>query len=70
MTTESQTDGEKGRVEEQPTPDELLVGLNKRDESRVTLTLRDRFLAWFMGDGDQDSTAPALPPGTVSAKVS
>jgi hypothetical protein len=58
------------KVEVQPTPDELLVGLDKRDEPKAPLTLRDRFLAWFMGEGDEDSTTPALPPGTVSAKVS
>jgi hypothetical protein len=69
MMTEEQAQAEDVTQDAVPTTGELVAGLDKRDEPKTTLTLRDRFLAWLTGVDAPDAAAPALPPGTVSARV-
>jgi hypothetical protein len=56
-----------------PTTDDLLEGLDKRDavekgdEPKVQMTLRDRFIRWWGGEGSPDASVPAMAPGTTPA---
>jgi hypothetical protein len=50
-----------------PTTEDLLEGLDKRDEPKVEMTLREKAAAWWEGKGAPDASTPVLPPGTTPA---
>jgi hypothetical protein len=52
-----------------PTADELVDGLDKRDEPKVAMTLRERAAAWWRGEDAPDPSVPVLAPGTTPANA-